>query len=358
MSLFPRTRMRKRGLFAADGLCHLPLPQISESFSKQNSLSKTQASGESFCKASMTVEAALVFTLFLYCCGLFFTFFLGQFTALRLQKNLDGLCSDAARYSHFLSFAEELTGTDILSLAEGGHIAGAINGDGEAMAALLEEDTDLIEEVGNLLIGEAAAVVWQQSLKRLLIARVGEDVLAAAPIRGGAEGLSLKGSRLRNRQLDLVLSFTVESPIRYPIPLSYPVTLRSCRRLWVGTLSKKPEREEKEEEKEEPVAYVTETGKVYHLTAACRVLNIKPVAVAAEEVPRLRSTDGAKYYPCESCLHSRRQTTGTVYVTDDGRRYHCDVNCSKLKRSTQEIALSEAQESRRPCGFCAKQEAS
>lgn len=75
---------------------------------------------------------------------------------------------------------------------------------------------------------------------------------------------------------------------------------------------------------------VTDHASVYHLTEACTYLTLSVREVPQSGVDALRNRDGARYYPCERC--AGRGTGGSCYVTETGRRYHTDRNCSGLKR--------------------------
>lgn len=321
---------------------------------KNKSLSQTRFSEAHYLPASLTVEAALVLPLFLLLCSLFFTFFSGQLLQLRLQRSLDEICQDVAVWSHIIDLAEDYTGQDLLSLADGGLISGALDKDSDALSALLGGQADLAAEIKLFLLEKGSALVWQPLIKEWLIARVGRGTLDASPLKDGAGGLSLSGSSLHGRELDLVLSYQVESPLRIPFQLSYQVVQRSCRRLWVGTRVDKDfgEEEAEEESSEEAICYITETGSVYHLDKGCRVLALKKETVAFSDIPSLRNTGGGKYYPCERCASQGSYGIVTVIITIPGHRYHFKEDCRNLKRTIIEISLSEAQEQYRPCGFC------
>ena len=354
MMRFPRMRGRQNGgLLAKEWLRHLPQPQSYESFRTPKRLSRTPASGGSF-NAVMSVEAALAFSLFLFLLSLFFTFYQEQAIALRAQKALDEVGEAVAEWSYAVSFAEQYTGTDLMSVAEGSQLSSVLSGD-SSLLSLLNGRTDLLEEVKTFLKEKGAAVLWQAAVRRIVASKIGEDRLKAAGVEGGASGLSLSGSTLRARELDLVLSFRVASRIAVPFRLHIPVTVRSCRRLWIGTASLKPEAQGEEEEPEEEIVYVTANGQVFHRSLECRILRIRPAAVPAAEIGDYRNNSGGRYYPCDYCCRGKPVTTGLVYITDDGVRYHADRDCGEITRYIRKIPLSEAEEKYRPCHFCGRE---
>ena len=339
---------------AEAGSSYLPntLPQPN----RKKELFGTGSSGEIVLRGGMTVEAALVFPFFLGLCALFFTFFAGQLLGLSLQKDLDAVCEDVAVWSYAVDFAESYTGTDLMSLADGGALSGALTGREEDIEALLSGEADLLAEIGTFLKEKASAFLWQALLKSWLIGRVGREKLDNSPfLENGAAGLSLSGSTLHGRELDLVLTYRVRCLLPFPFALHYKVVQRSCRRLWIGTVRTAPEEEGGEEassEAEEQMVYVTAAGTVYHRTKYCRSLDIKVLAVDFSEIGPLRNNYGGKYYPCERCALRSGVQEGTVYLTREGDRYHIKRDCPSLKRTLIELSISEAQEKYRACRFC------
>ena len=331
--------------------CHRP----TQTDQDRQRLSKSRDPGAASFPASLTVEAALTLPLFLLLCSLFFTFFSGQIWQLRLQKALDDVCEDVAVWSYLIDFADDYTSIDLLALADGGLISGALDGDGDSVAALLAGEADLISEIRVFLAAKGSALLWQPLLKSWVAARAGTEALRASPVIDGAQGLSLSGSSLHGRNLDLVLSYEIGSAVRFPFQLRYPVVQRSCRRLWIGTKVEKPDSQEdteEEEEKQEDIVYVTANGAVYHLTKSCRVLALKILTVDASVLPTLRNTSGGKYYPCDRCAKNQTLSGTTVIITEPGTRYHYRFDCPSLKRTIRELPVSEAKEKYRPCHYC------
>lgn len=318
---------------------------------KESRLPKNSAPEAFSLAAGMTVEAALALPVFLLLCALFFTFFHGQMWQMRFQKNLDEICEDVSVWSYVVSFAEDYTGTNLMSLADGGKLSGALEGKTEDIKALLSGKTDLVSEIGMFLAEKGSALLWQALLKEWLIAKVGRDALESSLIRDGADGLSLSGSTLHGRDLDLVLSYRVRSLFSFPLQLDYPIVQRCCRRLWIGTPVRKAENTNEEEMAEEAVAYVTANGSVYHLSRECRVLALRMETVPFATVGSLRNTSGGKYYPCKRCTRGEAPPV-SVIITVPGTRYHFSADCPSLIRYITEMALSEAQEKYRACHYC------
>lgn len=88
----------------------------------------------------------------------------------------------------------------------------------------------------------------------------------------------------------------------------------------------------------EELVYITPDGEVYHKSRSCTYLKLSIVAVDISFLETMRSKDGAKYYPCESCGSS---CGNTVFVTNYGNRYHSTLQCSKIKRTVLAVPISE-----------------
>ena len=102
-------------------------------------------------------------------------------------------------------------------------------------------------------------------------------------------------------------------------------------------------------EEEEEYVYITECGTVYHRSRDCSHLKISVSVCNASEVSMKRNDYGQKYRACERC--SSGNSTGLVFITDKGDKYHNSANCSGLKRTIKTVKLSEVG-GRGPCSIC------
>ena len=109
------------------------------------------------------------------------------------------------------------------------------------------------------------------------------------------------------------------------------------------------------EDTDDTIVYVTEYGTVYHRSLECPSLRLVISQCPFPEVESRRNMGGGKYYPCERCA-GRGHAPEIVYITKDGDRYHYDRMCSGLKRTITEMILSEAARTKRPCRRCRPQE--
>ncbi len=106
----------------------------------------------------------------------------------------------------------------------------------------------------------------------------------------------------------------------------------AVRRAWTGRFMPEPGESGR-------YVIVTDHASVYHLTEACTYLTLSVRQISRADVAAARNRDGKKYYPCERC--GLRAGDGSCYITEAGRRYHTDRNCSGLKRSWRWILLSD-----------------
>ena len=178
------------------------------------------------------------------------------------------------------------------------------------------------------------SVLMPAQLEKDIVHAVGESRLERSIIEGGSTGIQCEGSYIS--AVTGIGRLTVAYQVRLPVPM-FKVPLVSCSetiriKAWTGY-----EKEIFGNEDDETV-YITETGVVYHKDYQCTYLKLSIHMVQASETDSLRNTAGGKYYPCENCPHA---DTGTVYITDNGDRYHSSLSCSGLKRTIYAVPLSE-----------------
>ncbi len=97
--------------------------------------------------------------------------------------------------------------------------------------------------------------------------------------------------------------------------------------------------------------YVTETGGVYHEDSECTHLRLSVRAVDIGALDTLRNSSGAIYHNCERC--ARSPGSSTVYITEEGNRYHNSISCSGLKRTVRQVSRKELN-GMRVCSRCGK----
>lgn len=252
-------------------------------------------------RASLTVEAALVLPLFLFC----------MIAALQYCRVME----TAVQFGTALSE----TGKNLAAAA----YATTWTGDAGTEASLA---------------ASALSLVYAQSA---VTGKV-EDTAAVKNVN-----MALSSLMQEDEMIDLVMTYQVRTPVS---AVSLPGTFfiqRASVRAWVGR-SREDAEGESETGEEESYVYITETGTVYHLDPECSYLKLSVFTIAADTLSSLRNASGGKYYACELC---GAEAGAIVYATTDGTRYHSTLSCSALKRTVTQVKLSEAGD-RHACSRC------
>lgn len=164
--------------------------------------------------------------------------------------------------------------------------------------------------------------------------------------------VSMLNSRFDEKtdEIDLVADYSLQIPFPVINSRRFYFTWRYHTRGFTGVDT----RMEKGED-EECIVYITKTGKVYHKNLDCSYLKLSISQVKFGDIEYLRSEGGGKYYACEGCCGAMHFTEDhDVYICNYGNRFHCIRSCKKIKRSIQEIKLSQAG-GRLPCSKCGKE---
>lgn len=103
------------------------------------------------------------------------------------------------------------------------------------------------------------------------------------------------------------------------------------------------------------VAYLSDTGTVYHLDKNCSYIKRTVTGVSAQTIGTKRNASGAKYYACEFCEPVLKSGV-SVYITAHGTRYHMSSSCSAIKRSPRSCPLEEAKAAYKACSRCGTSE--
>lgn len=194
-------------------------------------------------------------------------------------------------------------------------------------------------KAGDALPGEMALTVLSESYAgSQVIKNIGRDYLDKSCVKNGASGVSFQGTSIMrgNDMIEICLFYKLE-PI-FPITGFKGFAAEQCYygRAWTGY---DVENSVSDFTQDDPMVYITETGTVYHTNRDCTYLNPSVRSIAAAAIEESRNQSGAKYYACEIC--GRKNTGGTVYITDQGTSYHRMITCSGLKRTIYTIPLSQ-----------------
>lgn len=164
-------------------------------------------------------------------------------------------------------------------------------------------------------------------------------------VTGGAAGVSLLDSNLEGDFIDIQAAFRVEVPVRLLGTQGLKIVRRVRCRKWTGWNG------ESQNGEDEIWVYITETGTVYHRNRECSHLRLSVTKTNLNEIGNKRNENGGKYRECERCAEKNKGQV-IVYITNQGDRYHYDLQCSGIKRTISMIKLSEVG-GKSPCSRCA-----
>ena len=149
-----------------------------------------------------------------------------------------------------------------------------------------------------------------------------------------------------NDEIDLVVSYTTSLPFAVFDFIRPHFRERIHSRAFVGVDTRTGE------EEEDVIVYVTPTGRVYHRDKNCTYLKLTVSQLLYGDIDRMRNSGGGKYKPCRRCARGRTPGADTpVWITNYGDRFHLSRGCSEIKRTVQEIWLSEVG-GRAACSKC------
>lgn len=154
----------------------------------------------------------------------------------------------------------------------------------------------------------------------------------------GLSGVDISESNCENGFVDMVINYQIKVPY---IGQSLKIKQRAYVKDWTGT----------DIAQTQTKVFVTETGKVYHCSKNCSHLVIKISKCEYERVLQKRNDSGEQYTRCLNCIRDRLQNHSTVFITEDGNKYHSSLMCSGLKRTIIEINIDEIK-NLKPCSGC------
>ncbi len=206
----------------------------------------------------------------------------------------------------------------------------------EVRHAMCRTVSEASAEVGAGMTAQAKSMVYY----RAKLAAYLEDTSLTTTLIGSS---FLK----ENDEIDLVVSYTTSIPFSIFNFLRPRFQERIHSRAFVGMDTRA-----KEEEEDDAIVYVTPTGRVYHRDKNCTYLKLTVSQLLYGDIDHIRNSSGGKYKPCHRCASGIKPGADSpVWITNYGDRYHTSRSCSEIKRTIQEILLSEVG-NRSPCSKC------
>lgn len=239
-------------------------------------------------KASVTIEAAITITIFLFVTIVLSSFLAMVYGQLSIEAKINNISMETSKAKYFVNYDKE-DGEKYKNMAEVGYISARIFGD--------------IKNNGKLIYG-----------------------------------LNPAQSNMDNGMVDVALSYNVKIPFT---SYSWKVTQRAKTKDWTGIDLVEPGE----------IVYITKHGTVYHRSKECKhlIININEVSLAQAKLSR--NDSGHKYKRCSYCARKNISDLTSVFITPDGDRYHSSLDCLGLTRSIIEIDIKDV-EDKKPCSSC------
>ena len=172
-------------------------------------------------------------------------------------------------------------------------------------------------------------------LKSDIISLIGEDRISRSILKDGSAGISCWESYVSPATGEM--NITVNYKILIPLPVmgSPYAELEESFKLsyWTGYEDQGMGSESS------GIVYMTDNGSVYHDDYNCSYLRLSIRYIPYEELGGIRNESGGKYHACDKCVIGPAMTG--VYITDSGIKYHNSLNCSGLKRTIHAVEKSE-----------------
>lgn len=191
---------------------------------------------------------------------------------------------------------------------------------------------------------ETDTVAGLVAAQAVFVNELAERETAKAYILGGSAGISLLGSEFTGDEVRLSAAYHIRFPIQLFWEWEVSMTQKAWCRKWTGWNGVGTDGNG------DVWVYITETGQVYHTASTCTHLVLSVQSVKREELNGLRNEAGGRYAGCELC-GDVENVWGRVYITNQGDRYHNDLNCSGIKRTVMMVRMSEIG-ARRLCSRC------
>ncbi|MBQ3600751.1 MAG: hypothetical protein II992_06060 [Lachnospiraceae bacterium] len=253
-------------------------------------------------KGSITLETALILPFFLFAVLVFCYFFQIMFIQEQISQGLWETAKEASRY------------------------------------AVIYQDMEESEESS----AKDIAKKWGAGIlvKTRMCSYVKDSLLDNSCICGGSNGVIYQARIYQgDYSIKLVATYWIEIPMFGSILPKLTMVQQVKTRGFVGT--DKIGLSSEELEAEDIFVYVTDTGSVYHGSLGCSHLHLSIESTVFQDVNNLRNSGGGKYKPCDKCVKNvKLSPNSTIYITEDGDKYHKNLNCSGLIRNINKVKLS------------------
>lgn len=300
-------------------------------------LKEKKNKGKHLMKGSLTVEAAMVLPVFIIALLCILNFFVIINYQNIMQYSLHYAAQSVGRYSYIMNHAD--------SLLFNSSTKGVDTHSNKRVDQNIQENVNQNIDGDVIHSGISLGYVWKKLLTDELKAYTKKS-----NVLNGVNGISILGSEINKEEnkgiSDIKVSYAIKSDL-FGKKEIVQLANRCYFRAWVGEsiIGRGADTQQGQ------TVYITKTGRVYHYSSTCSYIKILATGVRYAEVSGMRNANGGKYKACTACVKGQLNDNNTVYVTTDGKRYHSNNQCSKIKREVTAIDISEVG-SRRACSKC------
>lgn len=267
--------------------------------------------------ASMTLEAALVLSLFIFASVSLILPMKIMATERRIQSGLEAVGEDLSRYIYVVDMLEK--------------------GREESIPGANDFDRSFCKNFG---VGAVKGYAQEQALRH-----ADTDQLIHANM--------LRSSILEDDEIcDLILDYEIRMPFPVLGISAIPRTARSRRRAWIGKEGKDEGAGGEYGNGEKEIVYVGRNSTRYHRDRSCHYLSNTLTALTFQQVAEKRNAGGKRYTACAVCGHSAAAGS-VVYIMPSGSSYHTEEQCRAIIAYVRAVKLSEV-EHLGECSYCSR----
>lgn len=268
------------------------------------------------CRASVTVEAALVFPIFL--CAL--ACFIGLAQMVLVETEVHYAISQTAK----ICAKQQM----IYLMPESGQQKG--------------KQGDKNSE-GRKSNGMNSKLVTG-NVKSIFFDIYDADSLCDNLVEGGRKGISLQSAFSSEEEIQIRAAYTLKLSVPFFQPIRFRKNTSVKRRVFSGYIK---HQRDYDAVGDNILVYVAENGEVYHKNPSCSHICLKITGNAAMQ----EILHSSKYAACEKCIR-KGTSLSAIFVTAYGDCYHSTLGCSGLKRTIRAVRLKDIS-GLRPCSRCA-----
>ena len=152
-------------------------------------------------------------------------------------------------------------------------------------------------------------------------------------VEGGRKGISVQSAFSSEEEVQVKAIYTLKLSVPFFRPIRFQKDTAVKRRVFSGYVK---HRRDYDAAGDNSIVYVAENGVVYHKNASCSHICLKITGNAAIQ----DIVHSSKYAACEKCIH-KGSSLSAIFVTAYGDCYHSTLGCSGLKRTIKAVRLKD-----------------